>query len=385
MPTRYISRNEAAYPEILRNYPRMPAGLYLRGSLPDPDRPAVAMVGARACSAYGKRQALHFAGVLAANGVQIISGMAFGIDAWSHLGALEAGGDTFAVLGCGADLCYPAKNRKIYEAILAAPASGILTEFEDGTQPLAWHFPVRNRIISALADLVLVVEARSRSGSLITADYALEQGKNIYAVPGRLEDSCSGGCNELIAQGAGIATCPELLLEVLGVKEYRPACPLPQKPQTASGFFPSERKKRAPSSPTDPDLAHVTFKNSPPASSPSSQASENTSAIPSAPRDPSRREKSPGKTIFSGKEKVPQREDPFQRLTETEQKICAMTREKICSLNDLSTALSLPQDKLCFLLLQLELQGYIEEVVSGFFSCRTPETAHSIGQLAHSV
>ncbi|MDO4489580.1 MAG: DNA-processing protein DprA [Lachnospiraceae bacterium] len=211
---RYIRKQDPEYPEKLSFYDRMPAGLYVKGNLPDPEKKTVAMVGARNCSSYGRTQALQFAEQLAREGVQIISGLAYGIDAYSHQGALKGGGKTFAVLGCGADICYPKENYLIYEEILKT-GGGILSEYEPGTPPLGWHFPIRNRVISALADLVLVVEARKKSGSLITVEYALEQGKSIFAVPGRVGDSCSQGCNSLIAQGAGIAWNPEVVLEEL--------------------------------------------------------------------------------------------------------------------------------------------------------------------------
>ncbi len=211
---RYIRKTQREYPEILRQYERMPAGLYVKGALPDPGKKTAALIGARNCSSYGRNQAYAFARRLAEEGVQVISGLAYGVDTWAHKGALDAGGATFAVLGCGVDICYPKENYIVYEEILKT-GGGVLSEYEPGSPPLAWHFPIRNRIISGLADVILVVEARKKSGSLITADYGLEQGKSIYAVPGRVGDACSEGCNELIAQGAGIAWSPEVLLEEL--------------------------------------------------------------------------------------------------------------------------------------------------------------------------
>lgn len=213
---RYVSREDQEYPEQLRNYPRMPSGLYLVGNFPDPGKKTVAIVGARMCSPYGRAEAIRFGEELAAEGVQIISGMAYGVDSWALHGALQAGGQGFAVLGCGVDVCYPKESYHIYRRIIRE-GGGILSEFEPGDGPAAWHFPIRNRIISALADVVLVVEAKLRSGSLITADYALSQGKTIYAVPGRNLDELSRGCNRLIAQGAGIAWDPEVILEELGI------------------------------------------------------------------------------------------------------------------------------------------------------------------------
>lgn len=214
-PMRYVKKTDPDYPPALLRYERMPAGLYVIGSLPDPGKKSVAVVGSRNCTSYGKQQALRFARALAGRDVQIISGLALGIDSWSHIGALEEHGKTYAVLGCGADVCYPASHAELYDRILET-GGGILSEYEPGTPPLSHHFPVRNRIISALADIVLVIEARKRSGSLITVSYALDQGKNIFAVPGRNGDRLSEGCNRMIADGAGIAREPGIILQELG-------------------------------------------------------------------------------------------------------------------------------------------------------------------------
>lgn len=209
-----IGKDNADYPERLRQYRGMPGKLYVKGELPGAEEPAVAIVGARMCSQYGRKQAYEFAKALAEAGISVISGMARGVDGYAHEGALAAGGKTYAVLGCGVDICYPASNRHIYERI--PECGGILSEFENGVPPIARHFPMRNRIISALADVVLVIEAKEKSGSLITADFALEQGKDVYALPGRVGDALSSGTNQLIAQGAGIAYSPKMLLEELG-------------------------------------------------------------------------------------------------------------------------------------------------------------------------
>ena len=204
---------EDAYPKRLYDIPDPPRILYVKGELPDEERPSVSIVGARLCSDYGRYTARKFAYVLAEAGVQIISGMALGIDGISHKAAIEAGGRTFAVLGCGVDVCYPVQNQEIYERLPSY--GGVLSEYPPGTKPHAGLFPRRNRIISGLAELLLVIEARKKSGTLITVDAALEQGKEVYALPGRVTDALSGGCNALIAQGAGIATSPDRLLEEL--------------------------------------------------------------------------------------------------------------------------------------------------------------------------
>lgn len=220
------SREDSEYPEQLKYYENMPEKLYVRGRLPKKDKKSVAIVGARACSRYGAVQAYRFAKELAGCGVQIISGLAKGVDGNAHQGALDGGGDTFAVMGCGADLCYPGENQNLYECI-AKGRGGILSEFENGTPPYARNFPRRNRIISGMADLVLVVEAKKRSGSLITAGLALDQGKAVFAIPGRVGDALSEGCNRLIADGAGLADSVETILEELKIsvpcrKDFRP-------------------------------------------------------------------------------------------------------------------------------------------------------------------
>lgn len=214
---RYIKRSEEDYPFILNRYERMPEGLYVCGDMPDMNSKSAAIVGARACSEYGRAEAKRFAGVLAAAGVQIISGMALGIDSAAHEGALEAGGRTFAVLGSGADVCYPYSKERLYRQIIEN--GGVLSEFEPGTPAMAYHFPIRNRIISGLSDAVIIIEARKKSGSLITADYALEQNKTIYALPGRVRDSLAEGTNELICQGAVPAISPEQILKDLGIRK----------------------------------------------------------------------------------------------------------------------------------------------------------------------
>ncbi len=150
---------------------------------------------------------------LAQNRMDIISGMAMGIDADAHSGALEENGDTYAVLGCGVDVCYPKRNRYLYEKM--QDRGGILSEYPPGTPPLPGYFPQRNRIIAGLADYVIVMEARKKSGSLITADYAMEQGKEVYALPGRVTDALSEGTNHLIQQGAGIFVSVEDFLQEL--------------------------------------------------------------------------------------------------------------------------------------------------------------------------
>ena len=211
-----ISSKSAEYPEKLNNYPKMPEILFVKGRLPDRKKPSIAIVGARACSTYGRIQAFRYAKVLSSAGVQIISGMAYGIDAEAHKGALEGGTATYAVLAGGVDICYPAGNKALYERILRE-RGGIISEQPPGMRARNYFFPARNRIISGLADMVLIVEAREKSGSLITAQWALDQGKTVYAIPGPVNEDLSIGCHKLIYDGAGIAYSPEILLRELGM------------------------------------------------------------------------------------------------------------------------------------------------------------------------
>ena len=213
---RQISSKSAEYPQKLNNYPKMPEILFVKGNLPDAKKPTAAIVGARACSPYGRIQAFRYAKILSSAGVQIISGMAYGIDAEAHKGALEGGTPTYAVLAGGVDICYPSGNRPLYDRILRENG-GILSEQPPGMRARNYFFPARNRIISGLADLVLIVEAREKSGSLITAQWALDQGKIVYAVPGPVNEALSMGCHKLIYDGAGIAYSPEILLRELGL------------------------------------------------------------------------------------------------------------------------------------------------------------------------
>lgn len=212
----YYAKQHDLYPRKLLTLADAPKGIYVKGNLPSGNKPTVAIVGARMCSEYGRVQAYEIAKYLSAHGVQVISGLARGIDGHAHRGALEGGTPTFAVLGCGLDICYPRQHIGLWQEILEH-GGGILSEYPLCTPPLRAYFPQRNRIISGLADLVLVIEAKEKSGSLITADCALEQGKTVYALPGRIWDALSFGCNYLISQGAGILYSPECILEELHI------------------------------------------------------------------------------------------------------------------------------------------------------------------------
>lgn len=214
----FVSIEDDCFPQRLRGIPDCPYGLYYIRDLPPDDVPSVAIVGARNCSSYGREQARAFAEKLALNGISVVSGMARGVDGIAGRAAAGAGGRSYAVLGCGVDVVYPEENAVLYDIL--KERGGLISEYLPGTKPQTKLFPRRNRLISGLADLVLVIEARRRSGTVITVDSALEQGRDIFALPGRVSDALSDGCNFLISQGAGIACTPETVIEhFYGVNE----------------------------------------------------------------------------------------------------------------------------------------------------------------------
>ena len=228
----FVTVDEKEYPGRLRDIPDAPPFLFFKGELPGDNEPAVAMVGSRKCSIYGREMCLKFSESLAAAGIEIISGMAAGVDGFAHRGAIKAGGKTYAVLGCGVDVCYPAMNRDIFDTLSGKQDrirtdktesggdnvksyGGIISEYYPGDKALPYNFPQRNRIISGLCDILLVVEAGKKSGTFITVDHALEQGREIFAIPGRIGDTVSDGCNSLIKNGAMMATEPDDIIEEL--------------------------------------------------------------------------------------------------------------------------------------------------------------------------
>lgn len=207
----FTSCEQSDYPKLLRSIRDFPYGIFYKGRLPAEEKKQIAVVGARVCTHYGKHLAEQLAGQIAQAGGEVVSGAAYGIDGAAQWAALSAGGASFAVVGGGVDCRYPRANDRLYDRL--EKEGGVLSEFPPGTKPLRYHFPLRNRIISGLSEIVTVIEAKHGSGSLITADYALEQGRTVLAVPGRLDDELSRGCNELIAQGAGVILSPESFAE----------------------------------------------------------------------------------------------------------------------------------------------------------------------------
>jgi len=228
-----LRRSDERFPARLRAIFDPPRTLHIRGA-GDPEllaRRAVAIVGARSCSPYGAQVARMLGRELAAAGLLVVSGLARGIDGEAHRGALEARGVTVAVLGCGIDRDYPAANAQLSRRI--EEYGLVVSEYEPGVEPAPWRFPARNRIIAGLSEAVVVVEARERSGALITADFALEEGREVLAVPGEITSSLSAGTNALLKLGATPLTGSADVLELLGV-EPEPAGAAPDlSPQAA--------------------------------------------------------------------------------------------------------------------------------------------------------
>ncbi|MGD2215820.1 MAG: DNA-processing protein DprA [Gemmatimonadales bacterium] len=211
------------YPTALRRLPQPPPILHVRGRVELLERTAIAVVGTRAHSVYGRDATVAFVVGLVRAGYAIVSGLARGIDSIAHRTALEVGGDTVAVLGTGIDVPYPPEHEELFRAI--AERGCLVSEFPPGTPPHKWHFPRRNRIIAGLARGVLVVEAPEKSGALITAHYALDEGKEVFAVPGPIHNRSSCGPNRLIQDGAALVTSAADILRVL---ESRTGEPLPE-------------------------------------------------------------------------------------------------------------------------------------------------------------
>lgn len=209
-----ITIKDKNYPDKLKVIYDPPIVLYVKGNKSILNEKSVAIVGCRECTKYGEYIAKNLAYNLSLNNINVISGLARGIDSFAHKGCLEASGKTIAVVGCGLDRVYPIENKELFDRIIINNGL-IISEYIIGTKPVAKNFPRRNRIISALSDGVIVVEAKKKSGTLITVDFALEQGKNIYAVPGNINNPNAYGTNDLIKQGAKIVTKLDDILEDL--------------------------------------------------------------------------------------------------------------------------------------------------------------------------
>jgi len=203
--SRYIAYEDLEFPSLLKHISDAPQGIFVRGELPGDELVKVAILGARACSEYGISAAKMLARDLARSGVIIVSGMARGIDAAAHQAAIEEGGKTIAVLGCGVDICYPPEHDDLMGQIIRNGC--VISEYAMGTKPERYYFPARNRIISGLCKGIIIVEAAEKSGTSVTANHALDQGREVFAVPGNIFSKLSRGVNDMIKQGAIAVTC----------------------------------------------------------------------------------------------------------------------------------------------------------------------------------
>jgi DNA processing protein len=245
-----ITRDDPRFPAGLREIPYPPPFLLVKGTLTPADNLAVAIIGTRGASYYGLKAGRRLAGALAARGVTVVSGLARGIDTAAHQGALEMSGRTLAVLGCGLDVVYPPENRQLYQEI---PAQGaLISEFPLGTPPEARNFPIRNRLISGLALGVVVIEAGVKSGTAITVRYALDQGREVFAVPGPIDSPTSAGPHRLIQEGAKLVqNVEDILQELPGLRQ----APGPLFAPAAGAERVGETARPARPAPEDPLLA----------------------------------------------------------------------------------------------------------------------------------
>ena len=221
-----ISPQSNKFLQIIVSIAKTPEKLYFIGKLPDKRIPTVAIVGSRKPTAYGKEVTYQLAYDLARHGVIIVSGLALGIDSIAHRAALDAGGITLAVLANGVDIIYPATHKSLAKDILAQNGA-IISEYEPGVHAREFQFLERNRIVSGLSDAIIVTEAAARSGTLSTVMHALEQGREVFVVPGNITSPLSAGCNNLIKQGAHPITCAQDVLEIIAPESLRPQTLLP--------------------------------------------------------------------------------------------------------------------------------------------------------------
>lgn len=258
-----VTPDDDTYPALLRDLPDAPPVLYVRGTLEPRDLSAVAIVGSRQCSFYGKDQASRFASLLAGAGVTVVSGGARGVDSAGHEGALRVpGGRTLAVLGCGVDVAYPPENKPLFDRLATGEQGAVISHYPPGTPPNQRHFPERNRVISALSRAVFVVEADERSGSLITARLAADDhNRPVLALPGRVDNPLSAGPHKLIKDGAVVVTCLEDILDNLGPVPHSATQPRTHAPPS---FPPASSFPSSPSPRTSGPQSSLDFSPPPP-------------------------------------------------------------------------------------------------------------------------
>lgn len=359
------------FPEKLKQIEKKPFLFYYRGQLPDlNEKICFAMVGTRKATDYGKRNAYTLSYDLARSGGIVVSGLALGIDAFSHQAALDAGGKTVAVLGCGIDIVYPKENLTLFRNI--AHFGTILTEYKPGTRPLAFHFPVRNRVISGLSVGTTVVEADMRSGAMITAHLADEQGRDVFAVPGQIGESNSRGTNSLIRDGATIVTRVQDILDKY--EKYFPTDLLAARLRAydpmldANGFSKvAQPPLFSPSAPLKEEKSErvIIFPDPPPADR--TKEPDDLPPFESKPKEP---KKAIGYVRYEEEDisLSPPRPDENAELSDLEKKILVkMPSEGGISVDEL-TADGLPVSEVVTALTLLELKNYISSEPGGRFT-----------------
>ena len=337
-----VTAADARYPAALRASPAPPAVLYLKGSLPEADALCIAMVGTRRITAYGAAAAERLAMGLARAGVRVVSGLAAGVDACAHRGALKGGGNTYAVLGCGLDIVYPAANRALYALI--AQHGGLLSEYPPDTPPLPFRFPLRNRIIAGLCAGTVVVEAGAKSGSLITAGMALEAGRDVFAVPGSIFSAMSEGTHRLLREGAKPACSVADILEEYRLPARKTAMPPVPAPQLSLFDAPPQADSKAPT----PDAAKK----------------EAAAARQAAPAEPMLQPPPGADAPAAG---VPDTgasgaQPPGWGLTERQRALLALLSASPCHVDELAARAGLPSAQVLAALTVLEIQGLARSV-----------------------
>ena len=219
MSARIVPYYEEEYPGWLKHIAHFPPVIFMRGNVLPPDETSIAVIGTRGATVYGKEIARSFAAAFAEAGVTVVSGMARGIDTEAHIGAMQNGGRTIAVLGCGIDICYPPENKELMIQITQSGA--VISEFNIGTPPFAQNFPKRNRIVSGLAKAIVAIEAKEKSGVMNTVKWALDQNKDVFAIPGNIYAKTSYGTNRLIKDGAIPVTSANDVLDYMGMQSIK--------------------------------------------------------------------------------------------------------------------------------------------------------------------
>ena len=323
-----VTRDDAAYPPLLKEIADAPLVLYVRGEIKPEDTLSISLIGSRSAKDYGRQVSHRFSYQLAQRGVTVVSGLARGIDTNAHRGALDAGGRTLAVMGNGLSLIYPAANDKLAEEIVQSGA--LISEFPMGMQPLGKNFPRRNRLISGLTLGTVVVEASNRSGALITARHALEQGREVFAVPGPIFSELSTGTHKLIREGAILVHSVEELLEAL------------------------------------PQHARNMLSTSMPLDTPITDAPSSTEAEPPQKRQPRRDASS---TVPTSEHVSQEPEAPLPELTDDEKTVFQAIEAPSTHIDVIVRTTQLPIGKVSSVLLMLELKGIVQQLPGKFFCC----------------